>query len=350
MVAKVQSTQPQKLLGLTLVTTAALLFGVVAACVKAIHLPTLVLQQLRSMIEWALGVATVLFYRRKQKADGQKVTDLVELLIGPPNLRVWIFLRALLYWCFLACWWSSLNCMPIGDATAIVYVGPVFTATFAYIFLGESIDWTFYPIVLLDAIGLILICQPSFMFGDSGEASGSPDGGSYAVGAFTALIAAIVSGLLPVCTRKSKACVWTAINHCSSLLSMLVFTPSAILVWTLVDPAAKASAGESFGLLFGMYSGSTSVETPEETSTLARWGLLLGATAVGYLALAMQTKGYQMEEAARASIMTVLEIPFSYVLQYVLFSQAMSTPQIIGAGLICAATLVNIVRRMQQSD
>ena len=42
--------QPQRrgsssgLVGLTLVTSAALLFGVVAACVKAISLPTLVLQ------------------------------------------------------------------------------------------------------------------------------------------------------------------------------------------------------------------------------------------------------------------------------------------------------------------
>ena len=59
------------MLGLVLVTTAALLFGVVAACVKAIEMPTLVLQLCRSFIEWALGVGAALFYWRTGAARAQ---------------------------------------------------------------------------------------------------------------------------------------------------------------------------------------------------------------------------------------------------------------------------------------
>ena len=148
------------LLGLTLVTTAALLFGVVAACVKAIVLPTLVLQLVRSVIEWVLGLAAALVYWRREKigaghdaelmraggddsgaassscttngssrSSSGAPTDLVGLLLGPSHLRGWLVLRALLYWLFLACWWFALASMPIGDATTIVYVGPVFISS-----------------------------------------------------------------------------------------------------------------------------------------------------------------------------------------------------------------------------
>ena len=177
------------LVGLAFVTTAALLFGVVAACVKSIMLPTLVMQLCRSMIEWVLGVVAALVYWRRRKPEpehepelmrpsscadascesgrsqGSGVpTDLKGLLIGPPHLRGWLFLRALLYWIFLAGWWFALTSMPIGDATTIVYVAPVFTATFAYLFLGERVDWSFYGVVVLDAIGLVFITQPTFLF------------------------------------------------------------------------------------------------------------------------------------------------------------------------------------------
>ena len=99
----------------------------------------------------------------------------------------------------------------------------MFTATFAYLFLGERVDWTFYGVVVLDAVGLVFITQPTFLFPSSGSSGsshsssgGSKGDGSYYIGALSAFIAAVVAGLLPICTRKSKACFWTAVNHSSS--------------------------------------------------------------------------------------------------------------------------------------
>ena len=155
------------LLGLIFVTSAALLFGVVAACVKATMLPTLVLQLCRSIIEWALGLMAALSYSRRSRLPAavimpesdpvkfqsgsvlfredpmlrrgdsvespcscscslglsEQPTDLTLLLIGPAHLRGWLILRAALYWLFLAGWWYALTSMPIGDTTTIVYVG-----------------------------------------------------------------------------------------------------------------------------------------------------------------------------------------------------------------------------------
>lgn len=294
------------------------------------------LQLCRSVIEWVLGVAAAFAYFRGQidKIPEPRIVPEVEvvqhgfdpavtpmtkktrtvppgstgpptsmtlLLIGPAELRGWLVLGALLYWLFLAGWWFALSAMPIGDATTIVYVGPIFTATFAYLFLGERIDWTFYPIVLLDGAGLLCITQPTFIFGGTGAAGDAADASSgYFLGALSAFLSAVVAGLLPVCTRKSKACFWTAVNHCSSLLSALVFTPLAITIWFFVDPNANAAVAESLHELVPPAVGGGSFEP-------AKWALLISATVIGFAGLAMQTMGYQLEEAARASVMTVLE-------------------------------------------
>lgn len=262
-----------------MVTAAALLFGVVAAFVKATALPTLVMLQCRSMLEWVLGVAVAAAYARQSSAipvfhqveaanaavvanpselelhhqiskeSTNPTSNLIHLLIGPPRLLGWLVLRAFLYWAFLACWWLALTSMPIGDATTIVYCGPIFTATFARIFLKEKIDWSFYPIIVLDFIGLVLVtrpgfagCQPhalckptltsphlkssrSFLFG-AGASSETQDN-SYLMGAASSVLAAVIAGLLPVCTRISKECFCeprTARPHCLPLkLSMASF-------------------------------------------------------------------------------------------------------------------------------
>ena len=318
------------LIGMLLVTSAALLFGVVAACVKSILLPTLVLQMCRSVIEWGLGLAAALFYWQRRQPAAQYSAELVcaggnesaathaalgapsdlkELLIGPAHLRGWLFLRALLYWLFLAGWWFALASMPIGDATTIVYIGPVFTALFAYLILGEQIDCSFYGVVVLDAVGLVLITQPTFLF-PSSDGSGTSDSsgsssadhtsgkadGSYYVGALSSLMSAVVAGLLSICTRKSKACFWTAVNHCSSALSALVFTPVAIGIWVWLGADAPAAIAHSMSELFGLplateltaaASAGPHAISAEDTVVgppsfqLVKWLLLFGATFTG---------------------------------------------------------------------
>lgn len=310
--------------GILMVTAAALLFGVVAALVKATNLPTLLMLQCRSVLEWAIGIGVAYMYawqggkrnnslqplpqaeaamavRRTLPAVPMSPspprdadpTSLSLLLLGPPHLRWWLILRAFLYWAFLAGWWLALTSMPIGDATTIVYCGPIFTATFARIFLGERIDWTFYPIIVLDACGIVLITRPAFLFpsSDGSSSAGSPTSSpGYMLGVASALFSAVVAGLLPVCTRISKDCFWTAVNHVSSALSAVVFTPLALAIWFALDDGAIDEVKAAFGLLI----------TPEPNMPLVpglgRLSCLVGATITGFAGLALQTLGYQREE------------------------------------------------------
>ena len=65
------------------------------------------------------------------------------------------------------------------------------------------------------------------------------------------------------------------------------------------------------------------------------------------MGLALQTLGYQLEEAARASVMTVLEIPFAYMLQHYCFQEEITPLGLVGVSLICLATTLNLLRRLQ---
>jgi len=333
--------------------------------------------QLRSLLEWIMGilVALVCFSRSRRttaddgprqllshaelglakeqtwaaagsskELDLAKETALLTLLIGTSAMRGWLVLRALLYWCFLAGWWLALASMPIGDATTVVYCGPIFTAIFSRVFLGERIEWSFYPTVALDAAGLLLIARPAFLFSSGGTAAAGPtSSAAYSVGMGCALFSAIVAGLLPVCTRISKSCSWTAVNHVSSALAAWVFTPMAICVWCALEPSASAQLVSALGSVVSSSGAS-------RAAGLVRLESLLGATLCGFAGLALQTLGYQREEAAKASLMTILEIPFACLLQFVFFHDELTLLSLTGIALIVSGTLINLLRQLSAAS
>ena len=70
--------------GMAMVTSAALLFGVVAAFVKACSMPTLVMLQCRSIIEWFIGIAVAIAQLRGQKPKPMPQAD-AKKRAGPRN-------------------------------------------------------------------------------------------------------------------------------------------------------------------------------------------------------------------------------------------------------------------------
>merc|ERR1712154_69702 len=112
------------------------------------------------------------------------------------------------------------------------------------------------------------------------------------IGVCSALASALIAGLLPILTRISKDCFWTAVNHVSSALSALVFTPLAFVIWFALDNTAQAQITASLAGLDGPWIDPSS-------KRLGKLPCLLGATVIGFFGLALQTLGYQRTEAAR---------------------------------------------------
>lgn len=349
----------EKYLGLTCVTASALIFGLVAAMVKLVGLPPLVMLQLRSFVQWAASLLVIACRARsspdslgsdttgKQLFGGTELHEANTRCCGRIRLmeRSWLALRAVLYWGFVVCWWSALTYTPVGDATAIVYCGPIFTSLFAYLLLREKISLAFWVCMPMAIAGMLLITQPGFLFASPAysrlsspsssppsfsSSSGVPvneekEGDSYARGVVFALSGAVVSGLLPVCVRASKLCHWTTVEHATSALSGFVFTPLALAFQYLAPTAVNT------------------FQYPELSP--GRIMLLLVAAMVGFAGLGLQTYGYQHEEASKASVMTFLEIPFAYLLQHFVFQQTVNGWGLAGVSLVMCSGLTNVAFR-----
>jgi len=177
----------------------------------------------------------------------------------------------------------------------------------------------------LSMIGVGLITQPAFLFRhgtDHVEASTR-----YNRGACFAFGSALIGGLLPILVRKSRECHWATVIHVASLCSCVLFTPVAIAVQTTLEHKGTSEAG------LEMWDA---MRNPQKL-------LLIGLMAlVSFAGLGFQTFGYQVEEAARASAMNFLEIPFSYVLQWWMFGDLLSPLQGLGMTIVVMSGLGNL--------
>lgn len=93
---------------------------------------------------------------------------------------------------------------------------------------------------------------------------------------------------------------------------------------------------------------TTPVEDEPLIEGFGRMYCILGATFTGFAGLALQTLGYQREEASRASVMTIIEIPFAYLLQAALFHEPVTPLGLLGVGFVCSGTMLNLLRQMQR--
>lgn len=333
---KLDLVAPQ--LGLLSVTMSALLFGIGASMVKGASLPPLVMLQGRAAIHWVLSMLSVALCCEKVTLQDLYASDnntkrlWGRSLFGPKRIWHFLLLRALLYWVFTLLFWSALVNMPVGDATAIVYCGPVFTNLSAVLFLRERLQRSFLPCLLLNLLGVLLITQPAFLFPSASGHLAHSESKRYFRGVGFALAACCMAGQIPVLARASRECHWSTVEHVNSFCSTFVFTPIALVVWWQM--------GAATGSLF------------PRALHLHLWELVLvcGAAVVFFIGMCLQTIGYQNEEVTRASLMVYVEVPFSYVLQLIFFKHAVSGIQVLGILAIVSSAVTNFVLSQQSRD
>jgi len=324
------------ILGLICTACSALLFGVVACLVKATTLPILLMVECRGIVQWS--VAAVLVVLRFAMRRGKE--PITHHLFSPPPLRAWQLLRALLYWSFQLLWWTALTFMPLGDATSLVYCGPLFTGFFSNLLLAEPLTRMFFVCAAMDIVGVCFIVQPSQLLcflRDSGDCGGTSTTLYYA-GAFLALCSAAMAGILPVTVRKSRDVHWTTVEHLTAMLTSFFFTPVASLcmvLWRNTDAtvgrvsivAATAPMGEVLSNL-----------------TWSQMAVICLAAAIEFAGLALQTVAYQkVRHAASASLVNYIEVPFAFVLQLTIFgAEGDVMYAVMGALLIVSAGVMHL--------
>jgi len=117
---------------------------------------------------------------------------------------------------------------------------------------------------------------------------------------------------VPIVTRKCRDCSWIEVEHVNAFLASAVLNP---------------------GLMLGEYAleGSWPAWPAAAPGEVA---LIVLAAAGSFVGIAMETKGYQLADAGRASMFRYVEVPFAYLLQSLATTAPVEPRAVLGATLI----------------
>ncbi len=282
----VQSKSPLISAGLRYMAISSFFFSIMGLLVKVAgqRLPSQEIVFFRSLL--VLGFAYAMIRRAGASALG--------------NDKKWLVVRGSTGFVALSCFYYGVTHLPLADATLIMYTNPVFTGILAAIFLAESINVADVVGVVVSLIGVVLVAQPSFIFGGAGRLD------PVAVG--IALVGAVISATSYVIVRKLRA---TEHELTVVFYFPLISVPASI-------PIALPSA---------------------VLPTWTELAVLLGVGVVTFIAQVTMTRGLHLEKAGRATAVSYLQVVFAFIWGMLFFDEYPTVYSIVGAVLIIGSTV-----------
>ena len=274
-------------LGLRYMAASAFLFSVMALCVKlaSASVPTMEIVFVRSLVMVILSLGLL------RQAN---VTPL-------GKRRGLLLARALSGMTGLSLLYYALSQIPLGDATAIFYMAPVWTALSAALILRERTAGMVIAGMAVSLAGVVLTAKPSFLFGES---LGALEG----LAVLGVLGASVGSGLAYTLVRK--------LRETDHPLVIIFY-----LSWVGVVGSLPFAANWVW-----------------PTGWAWLWLILAGlATQVAQIAM---TRGLHLESAGRATTVGYLQVAFAFGWGVLVFGTVPDALSIVGAVMICASVLL----------
>ena len=212
-----------------------------------------------------------------------------------------LFLRGLLGFFALSCFFWALVHLPLAEATVIQYLNPVFTALLAALVLGERLEWRATLSVVGSLGGLLLVARPAFLFGGAQHLDPVASG--------VALAGALFSAGAYVTVRRVGSG-----EH-----------PLVVVFWFPL-----VATPLSLPLAFRVWQWPTPLE----------WLLLIGVGVATQVAQVFMTHGLQKEPAARATAVSYLQIVFAALWGALVLGEIPDALTLAGACLIIGSTLL----------
>lgn len=205
----------------------------------------------------------------------------------------------------LMCVYYALTTLPLAEATVLQYTYPVFTAVLGWLVLKEKISGATFTCISLSILGLIVMVSPNFSANLTDE-----------LPIFSVLIALLGASASSVAYIVVKT---LSTKEDSSVI--IFYFPMIALPVSLVMMLINNSFVMPDIWLIGVL-------------------ILLGIfTQVGQFAL---TKAMQSQAASKASAYSYVQIVFSTLLGFILFSEIPSLWTYLGGGLIICGALINL--------
>ena len=205
------------------------------------------------------------------------------------------FARGALHTVGLTLWFIALPHIPMADMTAIGFTGPIFVMLGAYLFFKERMQWDRWLAAGLGFAGVLVVVAPGL--------SGS--GGLYSLVMLASAPVFAASFLLTkTLTRSDRATVivlWQAIT-----VSLLSF-PLAWWHWTAPTPL--------------------------------QWSGFLLAGLLGSAAHYCVARGLAVADASATQSVKFLDLVWSALMGWLVFSEIPTQTTLIGGVVICSATI-----------
>merc|ERR1719206_249842 len=197
---------------------------------------------------------------------------------------------------------------------------------------SQRLDLFGWICVLSGLLGIAFVAQPSFIFGGvNTETSASRRD----IGIIIGMGSAICAGAQYVIVNYTKRdCHWLQVEQITAALSTFVLCPLGFVCFAL----AKYSQSDSdqFEIDFVNLDG-------------ARWAEEISLGLLGFLALALLTRGSQLDAPSRTAICLYLEIPFVYVGQCVMERELPNVYVFVGIVLVLCSVMVPAVRKLRRA-
>lgn len=186
-------------------------------------------------------------------------------------------------------WFYSILLIPLGELTAISFLGPLFGTLGAIFFLGERVRWRRWAALVIGFAGAMIILRPS--------------GNSIGLGQICALISTIAGGLTAVLVKQLTA---------RDDPDKIVYITNLMLTPLSMVPA-----------LF-YWTWPTWTVLP----------LLLGVGLCAVLGHVALVRGYAATEASLAQTFEFSKLPFAVAVGYAAFGEVIDNWTWLGAAII----------------
>jgi drug/metabolite transporter (DMT)-like permease len=204
----------------------------------------------------------------------------------------------------LACFLFSLTHLPLGEATLIQYMNPIFAIMVAHFWSGERMGRGEWIALGASMLGVLLITRPAFLFG--GAASGIHPGH-----ALIALMGAAFSGSAYATIRRMPTERPEVVVLYLPLMSVPMSLPFIAANWHM--------------------------------PTWGEWILLIGIGIATQLAQTSMTKGLQVEKTARATTVGYVQIIFAGAWGAMLFGETITWWTVAGGTIVLTGMLSLVI-------
>ncbi|MCB1522256.1 MAG: DMT family transporter [Hyphomicrobiaceae bacterium] len=228
-------------------------------------------------------------------------------LMATAQPRLYV-LRVAISFLSMSAFFHALSLIPIGEATAISFLSPLFGTLFAILLLGEVVGPRRWIALVIGFVGALIILRPW-----AGVTIVPGHENALGVGQLAALLSAMCVGIIgPLVKQLTNADDADRIVFITSLLLTPVSLVPALFVWQWPNS--------------------------EQWIVLLALGLL---AVLGHMTL---VRGYVAAEASLVMTFKFSRLPFAVAIGYLAFGETIDAETWLGAGVIFAAG-VYIVRR-----